>query len=501
MRTTIVCAFAGLLACADPILPPVEGTVPDAPGFRLECVSAVVVDGVTTLVGLDDAAIAGSSVEVTTADGAPRASAVVDAHGRFAAPIAAAVGEVVGVTSSLHPGDRWPLRVRDARAALDTLALPPDPASAGSTPNDLVALPDGRAVLVRSQDDAIVVFSLADGLAGGRGVRLPEGEPRANPWFATPVDARTVAVTAQGRHVVYLIDVDAGAVVDTLVAPAPLPLDVPFVLARPYDVDGDGAAEPSITRAPARAPQGVAVSGDRLVVAFTGFVSAAVGGGPPVFVPGVLVSWSLADRAAPPVAVVTPALDPQEVQALDDGTVLVTASGPVSFGPGGEPITEGGAVSRHDAATLAVLATWPLGDFGPTTARVAGELLWVASLRRAEVRALPLGGGDAVATLTLNAELYDSVFRWVELPCGLLGAPSYNGDRLHVIDPRTRALDPLPFPGPIPVGPGRPLFSGLQAAARRPGRAGVDFVGPDLFVLSSIASRVTPVELRRILGP
>lgn len=500
MKSWVVLVLACSTGCSDAVLPAVEEAVPDAPGFRLECVSAVVIDGAAQVIGLDAASLAGTTVQVTSADGAVLADAPVDADGRFAAPIAATVGEVVGVRSSMHPDDRWPLRVRDARAALGTLARPPDPGSAGSTPNDLVPLPDGRAVLVRSGDDAIVVYALDQGLASGRGIRLPEGDPKATPWFAVPIDARTVAVTAQGRHVVYLVDVDAGAVVDTLVAPAPLPLDRPFTLARPYDVDGDGTAEATITRAPARAPQGVAVSGDRLVVAFTGFVSAAVGGQPSVFVPGVLASWSLADLAAPPVVALTPMLDPQEVHALEDGTVLVIASGPVEIGPGGGAITSSGAVSRHDATTLAALATWPLGDFGPTTARIAGDLLWVASLRRAEVRALPLTGGDAVATLTLNSDVYDSVFRWVDLPCGLLGAPSYDTDRIHVIDPRTRRLDPAPFLGPIVVGPGRPLFDGLQAVARRPGRAGVDFVGPDLFVLGS-NSRVTPVELRRILGP
>ena len=106
-----------------------------------------------------------------------------------------------------------------------------------------------------------------------------------------------------------------------------------------------------------------------------------------------------------------------------------------------------------------------------------------------------------MAELSLNDREVASVFGWVDLPCGLLGAPVFDTDTLHVLDPRTRRLDPPPFYAPLVLGPGRPLVDGLQAVARRPGRLGVDFVGPDTLALAGVASRVTPLELRRILGP
>ena len=89
----------------------------------------------------------------------------------------------------------------------------------------------------------------------------------------------------------------------------------------------------------------------------------------------------------------------------------------------------------------------------------------------------------------------------IDLPGGLIGAASFNTDRLHVVDPRTRVVDPKPFCGPFVIGPGRPVFDGVQVCARRPGRAGVDFVEPDIYCLAGIASRVTPIELRKVLGP
>jgi hypothetical protein len=316
------------------------------------------------------------------------------------------------------------------------------------------------------------------------------------------VDDRTAAVTAQGRDLLYIVDLDQAAVVGEVAAPPPVTLDQPFTLSRPFDVDGDGVREAQLRLAPSRAPQGLAVAAGRLVVAYTGFVGAGSLGTRAVFTPGVVASWALADLSAPPVVRVLDALDPQEVYALDDGSVLVTASGAVDLAADGRVLTSTGAVVRLDATTLAVQQAWDLGDFGPTTARVAGGSLWVASLSRARLRALPLGGGgSAQAELVLDERDVASVFGWVDLPCGLLGAPVFDTDTLHVLDPRTSRLDPPPFYAPLIVGPGRPLLDGLQAVARRPGRLGVDFVGPDTFALASVASRITPLELRRILGP
>jgi hypothetical protein len=62
-------------------------------------------------------------------------------------------------------------------------------------------------------------------------------------------------------------------------------------------------------------------------------------------------------------------------------------------------------------------------------------------------------------------------------------------------------VDGAPFFGPIAVGPGRPLFDGLQIVAPRPGRAGVDFVGPDHLALLGIASKIVPLDTQEVLGP
>jgi sugar lactone lactonase YvrE len=494
----------GLLACACtdvPVLVAPEGPVPRAPGLSLECLTAAARPEGAELVGLDGAVLEGAALTVLSADGQELATASVDAHGRVRVPLDARAGELIGVRAA-DRAEVWTLRVRDHTEAYGLAVGMPYTGGAGSSPNDLEVWPDGRAVLLRSGDGALVVFDLVGGPEAGRGLRLPEEPRAAAPWAVARVDDRTAAVTAQGRDLVYLVDLDAAAVVGQVPAPAPVPLARPFVLSRPFDVDGDGAREAEVRVAPARAPQGLAVSAGRLVVAYTGFVAAGTAGGArAVFTPGVVASWSLAELGAPPVVRVLDALDPQEVHALEDGSVLVTASGAIDRAADGRVLTSTGAVIRLDAATLEVQQTWDLGDFGPTTARVAAEALWVASLSRARLRALPLDGGPPLAELSLNDREVASVFGWVELPCGLLGAPVFDTDTLHVLDPRTRQLDPPPFYAPLVLGPGRPLVDGLQAVARRPGRLGVDFVGPDTLALAGVASRVTPLELRRILGP
>jgi hypothetical protein len=137
-------------------------------------------------------------------------------------------------------------------------------------------------------------------------------------------------------------------------------------------------------------------------------------------------------------------------------------------------------------------------DFAPGSALFTAERMVVASLAHPRIRMVGL---DSTEDVTLNGETTDSIFRLVDLGGGLVGVPSFNTDRLHILDARTGTLDPEPFFAPLAIGPGRPLFDGLQIVAARPGRRGVEFTGPDLFALTGQASELIPIELRKVLGP
>lgn len=400
-------------------------------------------------------------------------------------------------------------RLRDAELARKAAVWPPL-GGAGSVPNDLVFAGEGeeaRLVLVRSGDHAISVLDLELGLDAGTGLRLPERDaPRgpmgAQPWFAAPFpDGERVAVSAFLQARVYVAHLPSLSIEATFEPLAPVELPAPLLLPYALDLDGDGRAESSVTRFTPRSPQGVYVHGERLFVAYSGFVAPRLSADrPPVYLPGVLLSFSLRDPGRAPQSLVLPYQNPQWIGAAGGSDrLLVVSSGVLDADPEVHAVTAGG-VMIVNPASLEIEQSVDLGARAPGSALLEDGVLWIASLVRPEVWRVPVEGGEPTR-FSLNDDPVDSVFRLVLLPGGLIGAPSFNTDRLHLIDPRRGRLDPSPFFGPLELGPGRPIFDGLQVIARRPGRGGVDFVGPDLYALSGVASRVVPVELRKVLGP
>ncbi len=458
---------------------PLEGPIPDVPGVRPELTYYVKTDGGALFGGFDGAL-----------QGPIRAgdqTIVPDADGRFRVLLSG--DDPLRLDAGLEYRLRQPNRAREE-------AVRPVLAGAGSLPNDLVIAGAGEGaygVLVRSGDAGVSVVDLSRGLSD-QGVRT-EGRP----FFAAVIDAerRRIAVSDFDRGRVQLIDLAAGTVERSL-APPTVVLERPFPLSRPADVDGDGTPETEVERFTARAPQAMATAGDRLLVAYTGFVSRRLDGERgPVFVPSVIASWSLDDLDAAPLLLILDALDPQELRILDDGRGLAVSSGIIDQRDGVHPLSEG-ALTFFDPVTLAVTDRIGLGDFAPGSALIAAGRIVVASLASAR---LQLRSGETTEEVALNDEAVDSVFRLVDLGGGLVGVPSFDTDLLHILDARTGELDPAPFFSPLVIGPGRPVFDGLQIVARRPGRRGVDFVGPDLLALMGIASELVPIELRKVLGP
>lgn len=485
-------------ACAEPaVVWSPEPAVPEHPSLRLERIYATRVSSEVWIGGFDGAAI-GSAKVVVERDGVAVAEASPDAAGRFRIAVPAQEGEWA---ISPPEGPAVVLRVRDpevARAAalLDGLG------GAGLTPNDLVILGPKQApfgALVRSGDHAVSAIDLERGIQPDSGRFLE----RANPWFVAPVDPEgtEVVVSAYATGEVQRLDLVDRARPAVIYRPGgPVALEDPWPLLEPRDVDGDGTVEAAVLRYPLLTPQPVLVLGGRIYAAYTGVISVRLGSRGPVQLPPTLVSWAL-DDPDHPLRTPLPFHNPQELRALPDGRILVVASGVLD--PRGDQVevrTPSGVVV-FDPDTNQVAERWDLQDFGAGTAVLGEEFLWVGSLARPFLRRIPRGGVGEIRELRVNDEEVDSIFRMIELDGGLVAVPSFNTDRLHVLDLRTGELDPAPFFAPFPVGPGRPVFSGLQVVARRPGRIGVDFVGPDLFLLFGPGSAITPLELRKVMGP
>lgn len=477
--------FTLLFACGpEAASPPFEPAIPAVEGFRPE-LTFYVRDGEQALFGGFDGALdQGRQLTLYGPEGEV-AQVTADPDGRFSVELEPHARLKVGALE---------YRLRDPDEARVTAVHRPL-SGAGHVPNDLVigggSEPFG--VLVRSGDRGVNAFDLGEGLAA-EGVRID-----GSPYAVAVVDpaARRVAVADFDGGVVHVVDLRR-RVVERALPAVEVELDTPFSLSRPFDVDGDGTVEEQVVRFLPGTPQAAGAAGGRLFVGFSSFLDRRRGSDPPVFLPGVLGVWDLADLDAPPKMVVLPAQNPQEVRPLPGGRVLITCSGALDVESGPRAASPGAVVSYDPVART--FDTIEMGDFLPGTAVLAAGRLVVGSLAGGAIRWMRPDGGD-VSTIRLNDDAVDSVFRMVDLDGGLVGVPSFNTDSLHVFDARTGTLDPPPFYAPIPVGPGRPVFHGLQVLARRPGRRGVDFVGPDLFALTGIASELIPIELRKVLGP
>lgn len=495
----VACGLALLgLACAEPaVVWSPEPAVPEHPSLRLERIYATRSPTEILIGGFDGAAIGPAPVGVER-DGVRITEATPDAHGRFRIATPAVDGDWA-ITRAGEPAVG--LRVRDpevARAA----ALLEGLGGAGLTPNDLVIVGPKHApfgALVRSGDHAVSAIDLEQGLQPDSGRFLD----RANPWFAAPVDPEgtEVVVSAYASGEVQRLDLVNRARPPVIYRPGgPVELAEAWPLLEPRDVDEDGTAEASVLRYPLITPQPVLVLGGRIYAAYTGVISVRLGSRGPVQLPPTLVSWAL-DDPDNPRRTLLPFHNPQELRALPDGRILVVASGVLD--PRGDRVevrTPGGVVV-YDPMTDRVVERFDLADFGAGTAVLSEEALWVGSLARPILRRIPRFGSGDPTELLVNDEEVDSIFRMIELDGGLVAVPSFNTDRLHVLDLRTGQLNPPPFFEPFLVGPGRPVFSGLQVVARRPGRIGVDFTGPDLFLLFGPGSSITPLELRKVMGP
>lgn len=472
-----------------------EGPVPDLEGVRLERMFATTMPNGRTRFGGFDGALE-ATIEV-------QGKAIVgDDDGRFEIDLDPAEALTVVVADRTLT-----FRVREPGAARAAAVGEPI-GGTGDIPNDLV-VDDGprgaRGILVRSGDNAVSEFDLEEGLIDGRpAIRLPRtGDQVAAPWFVTPFDDSGVryVVSAQKQHRLYVLDLEAGSILHTLLPPT-VQLDAPFTLSRPFDLDGDGTEESTIERVQPLAPQPVVVHDGRLYAAFAGVVRASNGALAPIYVPAVLAVWRVDALAEAPDTYVLPTLNPQELRIRSDGRVAVVSSGMIQLGDGTVTTLSEGAVDVFDPTSKTFVERYPLGFFGPTTALFIEDHLWVGSLSTASVRSIALNDPQDIEDFDLTGvDEVNSVFRLVDLGGGLIAAPTFNRDDLYILDTRARVVSPPPFFAPLRVGAGPPVVDGLQIVAPREGRRGVDFVGPDLFAMSGLAARITPVELRKLLGP
>jgi hypothetical protein len=438
--------------------------------------------------GFSGSATAGAAIVVTA--GGAAAQTTADAQGRFDLEISADAENVDLAIDGRHAlFAASDLAAREACAESET-------APVGTVPND-VAIGTCGALVVSSADARVDPVHVRTTAADPSGAAFyPPGADRVGttPWSVALFDDGTrAAVTLFGTHQVSLFDDCTGAIASTVRPDVVVDVDPPRDLRAPIDADGDGTPESHVTRMQLRAPEGVAVVGERVLVGFTNALELAEGPGRPgSFGPPVLAAFDVVDGVLAFAAQVTLPFDnPQAIVLDEQGRPWVSCSGILEDDADGivRAATPGGIV-RVDPTTLAVQASIPFGDFAPGTPAVCGDRVAVGSLVRPLV-GFAAAGQDIVRT-PVEGDLIDSLFEAAPMGGGLAMITQFSTDQLHVVDVVTGELHPFPFTTPIGVGPGGPGKRGAQSVAAR---------GLDAVVVLGLSAELQPLDLRQVLGP
>ena len=83
----------------------------------------------------------------------------------------------------------------------------------------------------------------------------------------------------------------------------------------------------------------------------------------------------------------------------------------------------------------------------------------------------------------------------------LLFISLFNSDQIAVLSTDDDQVYPFPYAFPFPAGlrsdnPDSNFFDGVQSIAIRPGTAGIDFSGPDLYFITGISSQLGSIDTK-----
>ena len=322
------------------------------------------------------------------------------------------------------------------------------------------------------------------------------------------VDDETALITTSAEDAVFEVDPTSGAVRAAVFLDAPVPLPRP---AR----DSGGRLVSEVTPDFA---SGAALVRDRLYVTTSNLRESGTN---PVNDPGTILVFVRDDdiggptyRPARTPVIVTTGFNPTEITRYGNDLLLVTNAGVLALRGGGvEPLT-GASVDILDTTSDRIVGTIPLGRTGPSFKPIAITADWergfLGSAAYNHLYELDLSGlnrligtgpflfgppsfpervraGEANPIVMTGDPAFSSEFTvqaQVSPSGAVVLATAFNSGTLGVADlgevPARAFADTIRVTDPSPslneVGPG--------AFALRPGRRGIDYEGPDLFVLT-----------------
>ncbi|MEW5848686.1 MAG: hypothetical protein AB2A00_07715 [Myxococcota bacterium] len=477
--------------------------------------------GQARLRGFTGAAPEGGVVEVREGN-TTLAQVTADAAGRFDVRFGAEKDREVELHARVGTEDATPLRfkVRDFSEAASSMVRE-RLSGTGSTPNQVLfardASPTGRTtgLVVLSGDGALDNVDADEGGRVSPLVPLPEmafggAVVPATPWAADAL-GENAWVTRYAHAGITTVNVPGGTILGEGNITTPQALGEILTLDPPVDVDGDGVEDQQVTALVPRNPTGIAVVGSRAFVAMANVLSTSASGRAQ-FGPGMLAVFELDGRGIPTGAtrVINLAFrNPQHVIPLDNGTVAVSSTGSLQRVNGTWQVDSDGGVEIFDVSSLQKLQEINLGRFAPSRPLLLadGKSLYVPSILRARLARLDVENGQLIRgpgnpVELAEGELLRTVFECVLHPTALVFCGLFDTDSIVVVDSADDTVRPWPFTSDIRVNTGDSAVRlGIQSLAMRPGRNGVDRAGNDILVLLSLATRVSALDTRFVLGP
>ncbi len=290
-----------------------------------------------------------------------------------------------------------------------------------------------------------------------------------------------------------------GGVNGTTMLPQTITLSTPLPLSKPFDYDNNGSDNTTITDIAIRSPGGIAIANNTLWIPTANYLRYTA---PAVAAPGLVLRYTITSSGLTPASVpyiVTSGFNPTGIVATGS-TVLVTNSGVIDI-VGGEAIPQTpSSVDMWDATTGALIANVPadLAALSFATPAVDGEgrFAYYGSVAFSEVYQLDIAQRQFTRNLTnpiplAGANTPDYITGMAISPDnGRAYVGSFDHSALFMLNLTASPINALStsysvgFPKGVSAENPTGVNTGVGDIAIRPGKPGVDFQGPDIFVLT-----------------
>lgn len=383
----------------------------------------------------------------------------------------------------------------------------------GALPNDLRFVParcnadHAPLLMLSSGDNLLDNIDVQTGQRAFAATRFSSQQALAAQPFNVAVHGPLAAVSLFGQDRVSLVELSSATMLDSISSPEKLQLPEVFIPATAVDSDADGQLESQIRYLRPRHFEAVAFDGQRLYVSAVNMLRSEP---PAVYAPGMVLvyDWDGEKLHVAQPKVLWPGFANPQTIILKDDRVYVVSTGIIEQDTAAWQASTAAGLSIFSRSDLQLIDRIDLGRAaaGPAIVSDDGHWMYIGSLLHADLFKIDLAQRRIVRGMNnpirlVDAEGPQSIFGLQWHASGLIFVSSFDQDALFVVDSDDDQVSPWPFVVPLDLNPDNAVLAGSHQIALRPGRNGVDFRGPDFFVLQSLAARVVTVDSRYIFGP